>query len=90
MTFRTPPAGKDAIKKDRSVDSLIRRQAMLRLEREKKQQVLTQAGSSRNDLQEKIARRAYQLYEEGGCVNGNDMANWLKAERAILKQRPSA
>ena len=63
---------------------------MLRLGREKKQQVLTQSVSSPDDLQKKIARRAYQLYEEGGCVNGNDMDNWLKAEREILKQRPSA
>ena len=63
---------------------------MLRLGREKKQQVLTQSVSYPNDLQEKIARRAYQIYEEGGCVNGNDTDNWLKAEREVLKQRPSA
>jgi len=63
---------------------------MLRLGREKKQQVLTQSVSSPNDLQEKIAGRAYQLYEEGGFVNGHDMDHWLKAERAILKERPSA
>jgi hypothetical protein len=61
---------------------------MLRVGREEKQQVRTPSASSFNDLQEKIARRAYQLYEEGGCVNGNDMDHWLKAERAILKQRP--
>jgi Protein of unknown function (DUF2934) len=59
---------------------------MMRLEREKKQQVLAPSVSSPNDLQEKIAWRAYQLYEEGGCVNGNDMNNWLKAEREILKR----
>lgn len=63
---------------------------MFQLGREKKQQVLTQSVSSPDDLQEKIAWRAYQLYEEGGCVNGNDMENWLKAEREILKKRPSA
>jgi len=63
---------------------------MLRLGREKKQQVLTQSVSSPDDLQEKIARRAYQLYEEGGSLNGNDMDYWLKAEREILKERPSA
>ena len=63
---------------------------MLRLGREKKQQVLTQSVSSPNDLQEKIAWRAYQLYEEGGWVNGHDMDHWLKAEREILKARPSA
>jgi hypothetical protein len=59
---------------------------MLRSGSEKKQQVLKQSVSSPNGLQEKIAWRAYQLYEEGGCVNGNDMDNWLKAEREILKR----
>ena len=63
---------------------------MLRLGREKKQQVLTESVSSPDDLQGKIARRAYRLYEEGGGVNGNDMDNWLKAEREILKERPRA
>jgi hypothetical protein len=63
---------------------------MLRVERENKQQVRTPSVSSPNVLQEKIAWRAYQLYEEGGCVNGNDRDHWLKAEREILKQRPSA
>ena len=63
---------------------------MLRLGREKKQQVLTQSVSFPDDLQEKIARLAYQLYEEGGWVNGHDMDHWLKAEREILKARPSA
>ncbi len=58
---------------------------MLRIGREKKQQVLTQSVPSPNHLQEKIAWRAYQLYEEAGRVNGNDMDNWLKAEREILK-----
>jgi DUF2934 family protein len=63
---------------------------MLRVGREKKQQVLTQSESSPDDRQEKIAWRAYQLYEEGGCANGKDMDHWLKAEREILKERPSA
>lgn len=63
---------------------------MLQVGKENKHQVLTQSLSSPDDLQEKIARRAYHLYEEGGCVNGNDMAHWLKAEREILKKRPSA
>jgi DUF2934 family protein len=59
---------------------------MLKLGKEKKQQVLAPSVSSPNDLQEKIAWRAYQFYEEGGRVNGNDMDNWLKAEREILKR----
>ena len=63
---------------------------MLQKMREKIQQVLAQPVSSPDDRHEKISQRAYQLYEGGGCVNGNDMDYWLKAEREILKQRPSA
>ena len=63
---------------------------MLQKMREKIQQVLAPPVSSPNDLHEKIAQRAYQLYEGGGCVNGNDMDYWLKAERETLKQRQSA
>ena len=60
---------------------------MLQTMREKRQQVLAQPVSSPNDLHEKIAQRAYQLYEGGGCANGNDMDHWLEAEKEILKQR---
>ena len=59
---------------------------MLQKMREKIQQVLAQPVSSPNDRHEKIAQRAYQLYEGGGCVNGNDMDYWLKAEREILPE----
>ena len=61
---------------------------MLQKMREKIQQVLAQPVSFPNDLHEKIAQRAYQLYEEGGCVSGNDTHDWLKAEKEILKQGP--
>jgi hypothetical protein len=35
-------------------------------------------------IQEKIAIRAYELWQEAGCVHGNDEAHWLQAEREIL------
>jgi hypothetical protein len=31
-----------------------------------------------------IARRAYELYFEGGCLDGRDLDDWLKAEREVL------
>ena len=33
-----------------------------------------------------FARRAYQLYEERGCLDGFDVQDWLQAEREVLEQ----
>ncbi len=33
---------------------------------------------------EEIARRAYEIYEEGGRIDGRALADWLKAERELL------
>ena len=33
-----------------------------------------------------FARRAYQLYEARGCLDGFDVQDWLQAEREILGQ----
>ena len=35
-------------------------------------------------LQGEIARRAYELYEARGCVDGFDVEDWLQAERDIV------
>jgi hypothetical protein len=35
-------------------------------------------------LRRHIARRAYQLYEARGSVDGFDLQDWLQAEREIL------
>jgi len=50
---------------------------------EKAQPVLGLPVSSLIDPHERIARRAYDLYEEGGCVTGDDLDHWLEAEREI-------
>jgi len=36
------------------------------------------------NLEEEIRRRAYQLYEERGCLPGHENDDWLVAEREIL------
>lgn len=36
------------------------------------------------DIEERIRRRAYELYEERGRVDGFALDDWLKAEREIL------
>lgn len=35
------------------------------------------------DMQDEIARVAYELYEQSGCVQGKDLENWLNAEKAV-------
>ena len=42
-------------------------------------------GREINDL---IARRAYELYESGGFAHGHDRENWLQAESEILLNAP--
>jgi hypothetical protein len=37
-----------------------------------------------NDIEESIRRRAYELYEERGRVDGFALDDWLQAEAEIL------
>lgn len=39
---------------------------------------------SRNDVQHRIVKRAYELYELRGCGDGHALEDWLSAEREIL------
>ncbi|MFH1228555.1 MAG: DUF2934 domain-containing protein [Planctomycetota bacterium] len=39
--------------------------------------------SGAQNLAEQIKRRAYELYQKKGQTHGNDMADWLEAERDI-------
>lgn len=36
------------------------------------------------NLEQAIRERAYQLWLEGGCADGNAEAHWLAAQREIL------
>jgi hypothetical protein len=40
-------------------------------------------------LQDEIARRAYELYEARGCVDGFDVEDWLQAEQDIVGSTPA-
>jgi Protein of unknown function (DUF2934) len=42
------------------------------------------------ELQEKIRRRAYELYDQHGRNNGHDLDDWLQAESEVTRQKPSA
>jgi hypothetical protein len=41
------------------------------------------------NMQEEIARVAYELYEKSGFINGRDSENWLDAERIVLIRHAS-
>ncbi len=36
---------------------------------------------------EKIAERAYQIWQERGCPTGHDQEHWLQAERELQSAR---
>jgi hypothetical protein len=38
---------------------------------------------SDQDLYERVARRAYELYQQRGEVPGHDLDDWLQAERVV-------
>lgn len=37
-------------------------------------------------LHQRIAEKAYELYECGGCCHGRDVEDWLEAERLVLAE----
>ena len=41
---------------------------------------------SGEDLQRRIQEKAYELFERRGCIHGNDLNDWLEAERIIKSQ----
>lgn len=46
--------------------------------------------TSSESLSEQIARRAYELYEARGRLDGYDTQDWLQAEQEILGQPEQA
>ena len=38
-----------------------------------------------SDIEQSIRERAYQLWMENGCTDGNAEAHWLLAQREILQ-----
>ena len=35
-------------------------------------------------IQSTVARRAYQLFEQRGCLHGSDLGDWITAEKELL------
>ena len=46
-----------------------------------------EAGEARAELEEQIRRRAYELYEQRGRVDGYALDDWLQAEAEVLDIR---
>ncbi len=42
---------------------------------------------SREALREKIAVKAYELFERRGQVHGHDLDDWLEAEQRVVSER---
>lgn len=38
------------------------------------------------EIRERIAQKAYALYEKRGQTHGNDLGDWFEAERLVLAQ----
>jgi len=41
------------------------------------------------NLNDEIAKVAYEIYEKSGYIKGRDFVNWLEAERIVLARRMS-
>jgi hypothetical protein len=37
-------------------------------------------------IHDEIARVAYELYEKGGSVHGNELKNWFEAEKIVMEK----
>ena len=43
--------------------------------------------AARESIEEEIRRRAYELYLSRGGANGDDLSDWLEAERLVRSRR---
>jgi hypothetical protein len=50
-------------------------------------QLPTQLTKSTPDLQEQIRRRAYELYEQRGRDDGQQLGDWLRAESEVAQKK---
>lgn len=47
----------------------------------------TRTNEPTRDLQDEIRRRAYELYEFRGRLDGHDMDDWLQSESEVMTKR---
>lgn len=44
------------------------------------------AAMAREDVEQKIRKKAQEIWEKTGCKPGHDLENWLQAERIVKAQ----
>jgi hypothetical protein len=45
---------------------------------------------SPSDLHEQIRRRAYELFEQRGRIDGHEVSDWLQAESEVAQKKAKA
>jgi len=79
MEAAAPPGlGFDPRKSRLILDPLISKKTGLKLQPSK-----DDGNDEQSDLREMIARRAYEIYEERGRCDGDDLNDWLRAEAEV-------
>lgn len=43
--------------------------------------------AAKESMHEKIAKKAYELYEKSGRIDGRDIEHWLEAENLLKKKK---
>lgn len=38
------------------------------------------------EIRQRVERKAYELYEQRGYTNGNDLQDWLEAEQIVVRE----
>lgn len=41
---------------------------------------------SREEFMQLIQKKAYEIYEKRGCQSGNDLEDWLNAEKQVKEE----
>ena len=63
---------------------MSKRQNHFREKKEVPVKVVSEFSIDDDNLQQRIAKKAYELYERRGCCHGFDVDDWLEAERIVL------
>jgi hypothetical protein len=77
-----PGLGSNPRKSRMILDPLINNDPGLKLQ-SSKLRIFAYGNDRQSDLRDLIARRAYEIYEERGRCDGEDMNDWLKAEAEV-------
>ena len=48
--------------------------------------VASEFGQSDDQLRQRVAEKAHELYQCRGCCHGRDLDDWLEAERLVMSE----